>query len=72
LVLVNLLLRMLAQMPTVTIRSVEADRVVFVVAHHGQRRAGVHHRAHDLQCLKDLRTTVDEVADEDPCRSGWR
>lgn len=46
------------------VRGVPGDRVQLMVAHHGQRRAGVDHRAHRLDGLYAAAAAVDEVADE--------
>ena len=44
---------------------VPGNRVEFVIAHDGLRRAGVEHPAHDADGLKLPRPAVDEIADED-------
>jgi hypothetical protein len=55
----------LAQEAAAGARRGVGDRVELVVAHHGERRAAVDHRAHDADHGALLRTAVDEVPEED-------
>ena len=63
--LVSILLSVRSQPLSVGSFGVVEERVEFVISHHCASRPRIYHRARDLQRAADLRSAVNEVANED-------